>query len=266
MSHTKIIIKNNVRIYASDYTKIAQEAINRHKTKPLASLALSTAIAVFGPLSTMKKEGRTTALYKFNGVLKNLLVESNVEGDIRALVGNPNVETDFDKKDINQIPIRVGMGEVGTLKIVNEWNGQQFGGEVSMANGDITTDLAFYFDQSEQTRTAVVSDIKMKDAQKIERAYSMIFQLLPSSTEEDIVWIEEFIKNNKMSSMSFEEYVDKIDGLLLEVKDTRWKCTCTDEKMKNIADMIPPKEREEIILEFGFLEVTCNYCNKIFKY
>lgn len=266
MAYTKIIIKNNIRIYLSDFTDIAQEAILNHNTKPLASLALSTAIAVFGPLSFMKKEGRTIAHYKFNGALKNILVESNVEGDVRALIGNPDIVTDYDNKDINQIPIRVGIGESGTLKIINEWKDNQFGGEVEMANGDITTDLAFYFDQSEQTQTAIISDVNMKNQKTINRAFSVIFQLLPSRTEEDIVWIEKFIQDNKMSTMSIEKYEVKINGNALETKLARWKCTCSEEKMKNLLKLVSKKEREEIIKEYGTLEVKCNFCNKKYTY
>lgn len=266
MSNTKIIIKNNIRVYVSDYTEIAQEAMERHRTKPLASLALSTAIAVFGPLSAMKKEGRTVAHFKFNGPLKNILVESNVEGDIRALIGDPSVVTDYDNKDVNEIPLRVGIGEVGTLRIINEWKDQQFGGEVALANGDITTDLAFYFDQSEQTQTAVISDVHMENANTVDRAWSAIFQLLPERTEEDIRWIENFVKKNKMSEGTLEDYILKINGTLLDTKSTRWKCTCSKEKMKSLLDMISEDERKEIIQEHGKLEVTCNFCNRIYNY
>lgn len=266
MSNTKIFIKNNVRIYLSDYTKIAQKGIELHKTLPLASLALSTAIAVFGPLSTMKKNGRTIAMYKFNGPLKNILVESNVDGDIRALVGNPFVTTDYDKKDINEIPIGVGIGETGTLRIVNEFKDKQFGGEVDMANGDITTDLAYYFDQSEQIQTAVVSDVRMKDPKTIQRAWSAIFQLLPTRTEEDIKWIEDFIKENKMSSFkTIEGYEKKIQGVWLDTKETRWKCKCSEGKMLSILNSIPENEKKEIIKEHGKLEITCNFCNSIYS-
>lgn len=267
MAKTKILIKGNVRIYVSDFTDIAQAAIEKHKTKPLASLAISTAIAVFGPLSTMKKEGRTIALYKFNGPLKNILVESNVEGDVRALIGNPFVETDFDNKDINQIPIRVGLGEVGTLRIVNEWDNQQFGGEVDMANGDITTDLAYYFDQSEQTQTAVVSDVNMKDKNSINRAWSAIFQMLPTRTEEDIMWVENFVKNKKMSSFnSIEDYIKEINSLFLEEKELRWKCKCTPGRMEMLLETMTPEEREQVKEEHGKLEITCNYCNTIYSF
>ncbi|NQZ66222.1 MAG: Hsp33 family molecular chaperone HslO, partial [Mycoplasmatales bacterium] len=240
--------------------------MKRHQTKPLASLALSTAIAVFGPLSTMKKEGRVVAFYKFDGALKNLLVESNVQGDVRALVGDPFVTTDFDNKDVNQIPIKVGLGEKGTLRIVNETNNNQWGGEVEMAKGDITTDLAFYFDQSEQIQSAVVSDVKMKDKMTLERAYSAIFQLIPGYLEEDISWIEKFIKNNKLSENSIETYVKKLEALELETREIRWKCKCSQEKMKKLLELMSEKEKEDIKKEYGKLEVQCNFCNNIYKF
>ena len=267
MANTQIILKGNVRIYVSNYTEISQTAIEKHKTLPLASLALSTAIAVFGPLSTMKKFGRTIAFYKFNGPLKNILVESNVEGDIRALVGDPFVSTDYDKKDVNEIPLRVGLGEVGTLRIVNEYNDNQFGGEVEMANGDITTDLALYFDQSEQTQTAVVSDVIMDGPNKVKRSWSAIFQLLPTRVEEDIKWIEDFIKNNKMSSFeTIDEYINKISGSPLETKEVRWKCKCSQEKMEGLLKTVTEEERKQIIEEHGTLEITCNFCNTVYKF
>ncbi|NQZ65725.1 MAG: Hsp33 family molecular chaperone HslO [Mycoplasmatales bacterium] len=48
-----------------------------------------------------------------------------------------------------------------------------------MAKGDITTDLAFYFDQSEQSHSAVISDVGMKYKDTLERAFSVIFQVMP---------------------------------------------------------------------------------------
>lgn len=219
MGFSKIIIKNNVRIYISDLTDVAQEGITRHKTSPLPSLILATAIATFGPFAVIKDHGRTSIMLKSNGPIKNVIVESNAEGHIRALVGNNDIPTDFDNKDINAIPIKVGIGEVGTLRVVNEYNGENFGGEVLMAKGDIVTDLAFYFDQSEQIYTAIVSDVKMKDKETVERAFSVLFQMLPGHTEEDIEFVENTIKNNKLSTMTLDEYTKIIGGSVVGKKE-----------------------------------------------
>lgn len=266
MSNTKIILKNNVRIYVSDYTSVAQTAIEKHETLPLASLTLATAIVTFAPLAVMKKQGKVSTFFEFNGPLKNISVQSNAEGDIRALIGNPKTPTDFDDKDPNAIPIKVGTGEVGSLKVIHQYLDNTFGGEVKMANGDMVTDLAFYLDQSEQINSAVVADVRMKDKFTLEKAVSVIFQMLPGHTEEDIIWVENFIKNNKLSKNSNEEYINKIDGKILDTKEVRWNCGCTKEQMKKLIELIEPQERKEIIEEIGFIEIICNFCNTKYKY
>lgn len=265
MAFSKIIIKNNVRAYVSDLTEVAQEAVLRHNTSPLPSLALATAIAVFGPFAIIKARGRTSVLLKANGPLKNIIVESDSDGHIRALVGNPDIPTDYDNKDINLIPIKVGVGESGFLRVVHEYEGESFGGEVLLAKGDIVTDLAYYFDQSEQIYTAVLSDVKMKDKQNVERAYSVIFQMLPGYQEEDVEFVENMIKNHKLSTMSLDDYTKLIGGSLVGEKSLAWKCNCSEEKMKNLLNLISEEEQKQIIAEHGFIEVTCNFCNNKYK-
>lgn len=265
MSNSKIIIKNNVRLYLTDLTDVAQEAIENHKTTPLPSLILATAIAAFGPFAIIKARGRTSVLMKTDGPIKNIIVESNSDGDIRALVGNHDIPTDYDNKDINLIPIKVGIGNTGMLRVIHEFNGENFGGEVSLAKGDIVTDLAYYFDQSEQIYTAIVTDVEMKDKTTVARAYSAIFQMLPGYTEEDVLFIEDIVKNHKLSSMTLAQYKDKVGGSLVGEKQLQWKCTCSEEKMKDLLNVIDKKEQEEIIKEIGFLEVTCNFCNSKYK-
>ena len=97
MSKSIVILKNQIRGYVSDLTSVAQTAIEKHETKPLASLAMATAIAAYGPLAKMKKYGKTIVTVKGDVPLKNIIVESNTEGDIRALVGNPHVLTEYDE-------------------------------------------------------------------------------------------------------------------------------------------------------------------------
>lgn len=94
MSYTSIYIKGNIRVYLSDLTDVAQTAITKQKTTPLASLALATSVVAFGPFAIIKTHGRTSAMIKSNGSIKNIIVESNSSGDIRALVGNNEILTE----------------------------------------------------------------------------------------------------------------------------------------------------------------------------
>ena len=269
MSQIKIIKKDNVLIYASNLKNLSNDAIKIQKTTPLASLALATSIVVFSPLSAMKKYGKTSVFYSFNGPLKNIVLETNVNGDVRALIGNPNVSTDFDNVDPNQIPLRVGLGEKGTLRITSEFNGNNFGGEVEMANGDIVSDLAYYFDQSDQINSAIVSHVELDENKKIKRAESIIFKIYPSNDEQkekDIQWISNFIKKHKISQMTFEEYIEKIEGKVIDEIKMRWKCKCSEEKTKSIIKLLSNEEKKKIINEFGKLEIMCNFCNKKYEW
>lgn len=266
MSITKNILKGKIRIYLSDYTEIAQMAINKHETLPLASLTLGTAVAVFGPLGLMKKHGKVLTHYKFDGPLEEIMVESTIDGLIRANIKNPKVVTDYDKKDINAIPIKVGLGNTGQLKITNMYGEQSFGGMVEMFKGDITSDLAFYFDQSEQTSSAVLSSVRMKNAKTVERAYSCIFQLMPGCTEEEIAELEKFIKYHKLSDYNIHQFEELIDGELQIEYKTRWQCNCSKPRMKNILQMLSQEERHELLQEHGVLEIKCNFCNETYKF
>jgi len=186
MSKTISIIKGEVRIYVTDATEVAQIVMKNHKTLPLASLAVSTAVATFGTFGHIKKGITTSVNVKGSGPLKNIIVETNGVGGLRALVGNPFVATEVDETDFNNIPLTVGIGDSGTLKIVHSTDKINFGGEVPLANGDITTDLAYYLDQSEQINSAVVSSVILKDPKHLKHAKAVIFQMLPKHDETDV--------------------------------------------------------------------------------
>ena len=262
MSKITTILKGNIRIYVTQATEVAQAAIDAHNTKPLGSLIISTAIACFSTLASLYKEQKISSIIKSNGASKTILVETKPNGDVRGLIGNPWVITEADKKDFNNIPLTIGIGDSGTLKIVRNINGDFFGGEVALANFDIVTDLAFYFDQSDQIFTAVLSDVKLETPTKLKKANSVIFQMLPNHTKEEIEFVEDFIKKNKLSLIEPSKYINKLNGIIIDEKEIRWKCSCSLDKMKKIIKVISKEERENIIKKYGKLEIKCNYCNK----
>ena len=266
MSNTTFIIKGEVMIYVTDAKAIAQEAIDRHKTLPLASLALATSIAVLGTFGSYKKGIHTSVNVKGNGPLKNIIVETNGNGKLRALIGNPFVKTDADEKNFNNIPLTVGIGDGGSLKIVHTNEKINFGGEVPLANGDITTDLAYYLDQSEQINSAVISSIILDSPQKLEHARAVIFVMLPKHSEKDIRWLENFIKNNSLENLSLVDYIKNINGKILETMNLKWQCTCNKNKMLKVAKTLPQNDQKELIQKYGYVEIICNFCKNKYQF
>ena len=270
MSKAFIVIKNNIRIYAQDLKDLSNDIIKAQKTMGLTSLVLASAISVFSSLSIMNKEGEVHVSYSpINAMIKKIIIEGNSKGEIRALIDNKKIITEYDGdiNKLNSVPLQLVNGNEGTLKIINIKKENPFGGEVKIVKGDFVTDLAYYFNQSAQIKSAVLSDVALLSKNKIKKSLSVIFQLLPKHTEKDIKWIEAFVKNNKLSNFkNINEIISKIDGKVLETKVFTYKCKCSKEKMKAIVDALSENEKKSIIKEIGFIEIKCEFCNNKFQF
>ncbi|MCP4336286.1 MAG: Hsp33 family molecular chaperone HslO [Mycoplasma sp.] len=267
MSKIKLFIKNNVRIYISDLTNIANKALKIHNSKPLGSLVLGTAIAVLGPLSIIKRNEKVTAIINGKGANGTIIVDSNSKGDIRASISDPTVTTDVDKTNPNMIPLSIGVGTQGSLKLIQTLSGITFGGEVKLVKGDIVTDMAYYYETSEQIKTAIISSVLLNENGKsFKRSYSYLFQMLPGHTEEDLIWTENFIKKHKPDKLTIEEYEEFINGQFLEEKSIQWKCNCDEKGFKKILSNLSEKEKEKLIKEYGAIIIECHFCKNVKKF
>ncbi|CAM9126067.1 Hsp33 family molecular chaperone HslO [Mycoplasma todarodis] len=262
MAKVQLLTKNNIRIYVSNMTDVANVAVEKHEALPLGALILATSIAVFGPLTAIKRNTKNSAILNGDGSTGTVIVESTEEGFVRASIANPKVVTEYDKTRPNDLPLGVGIGQVGTLKILNTAGDLTFGGEVKLAKGDVVTDMAYYFEKSEQTRTAVLSSVLLGENSHVERAYGVTMQMLPGYTEEDVQWVEQFLKKNKLGEMELEEFVSNMEAIKLEEKELIWKCSCSKEKFQIMFDSIPADEKAKIIKEHGAIEIKCNFCRE----
>ncbi len=266
MSKIRLLTKNNIRVYLSDMTDISNIAIEKHKAKPLAALVLGTAISVFGPLTTIKRNSKTSAIVNGGGPLGTIIVDSNDKGGVRASISDGSVVTDVDDKDPNLIPISIGVGSEGELKILQTSDQVTFSGEVKLVKGDIVTDMIYYYDASEQIKTAVVASVLIGPNKKLSRAYSILFQMLPGYTEEDIEWVEGFIAKHPIINMSLEEYEAEIKGDFLEEQKVEWSCSCEKTGFQSILSTLSEKEKQDIIKEHGAIEITCDFCKNSKKF
>ncbi|MGL6124972.1 MAG: Hsp33 family molecular chaperone HslO [Metamycoplasmataceae bacterium] len=261
-SYTKIIIKNNVRIYISDYTKVSQEILNIHKYNPLPSLILANGIATFGPLGFLYNVEKISILMKTNGPMKNFLLEFK-NNSIRALMGDGNIITEYDDNGLyNHIPLILGIGDEGLLRVSRFIKGIPYNSEVKLANGDIVTDLAYYLNKSDQVFSAILNDIWLNEGDhlKVDRANSAIFQLLPNHTDEDVEWIENLIKNNNFKKMNLDDFIQIIDGKELSHNNLIYNCDCTSEKMLNAIRLLSKNDRNDLINKGSDIDVKCDFC------
>lgn len=260
---TKIIIKNNIRIYLSDLADVVNPILNYHKYKPLPSLILANAITTFTPLKFLYESNNMMIRYKTNGAIKSLILEIKFN-NVRALISNYLIETEYDKEKYNSIPLILGIGDEGILEVAREVNGELFKSETPLAKADIVTDLAYFLNKSDQIFSAVLTDVYLNEKNHLEttKAKNVIFQLLPDHTEKDKEWIENFIKNNNFKDTPLLEYEKLIDGKLLSIKQIDASCWCSDEKIIEALKLLKQEELKDIFKDKKSIEVKCEFCNQ----
>ena len=108
--------------------------------------------------------------------------------------------------------------------------------------------MTWYFDQSEQIKTAVITSVKLETKNQLLKSWGVIFQLMPNAKEEYIKLIEKIINEKWITkSRNLDEFTSKIGGVFLEEKEIRWKCKCSRESLKKFIEQMDEKEKEEII-------------------
>ena len=258
---TKIIIKNNIRIYLSDLQNLANDILSYHKYLPLPAIILGNSLAVFSPLKFLYDSQKLMIRIKSNGPINSLIMEIQ-DHDVRALISDPNIVTEYDNKNYNEIPLILGIGDDGSLEISRKIKNEYFNSVTKLVRFDIVTDLAYFLNVSDQIFSAILSDVELSPDNPLifSKVRSIIFQLLPNHTEDDKKWIEDFVANINIKTLSIKEIEDKIDGKLLETKHLSSKCWCSKEKMIKAILLLPMKEQEE--LKKNSLEIKCEFCLK----
>lgn len=257
--YTKIILKNNVRIYLSDLQDVVDQILNYHHYLPLPSLILAHALCAFIPLKYLYRTNNLLVRIKDNGAMKTLIFEAKNDR-VRALISNPNIETEYDQGDYNQIPLILGIGDHGILEVSREIQGKFYTSETPLVKADIVTDVAYFLNQSDQTFSAVVNDVwlSLEDQRKTVRAKNMIFQLLPNYNEDDLVWIEDFIKQYPLKDYEVDEVEKLIDGQLILVQKVDDSCWCSYEKIIEAINILSNDEKDNLFAKE--VEVKCEFC------
>ncbi|MGL5308563.1 MAG: Hsp33 family molecular chaperone HslO, partial [Metamycoplasmataceae bacterium] len=208
-----------------------------------------------------------TILMKTTGAMKTLLLEFK-NNAIRALIGDGNIETEYDNNGLyNNVPLILGIGDEGFLRVSRFVNGIPYISEVMLANGDIVTDLAYYLNKSDQVFSAILNDVWLNENEylKVDRANSIIFQLLPNHTEKDIIWIEDLIKNNNFKKIQLLDFIKAIGGKELSHHKVIAKCDCNSEKMLNAIRLLSEKDKNELLDTGKDIEIKCDFCLRVIK-
>lgn len=159
----------------------------------------------------------------------------------------------------------------GTLTVIKE-DGffRPFVGSSSLISDDVSQNLMYYFDKSEQIPTAVAIGVELKNG-VCTAAGGVIMQLLPNTSDENRDRAEECMQNfvavtkvlkdrgaDGIMEMFFKDETDKFGKYTYFPE---YKCNCSRAKISNVLKPLGEEELMNIISEQGKISVHCHYCN-----
>ncbi len=269
-----IVRSKNCRVFTCDTTKLLEEARVRHGLWPTASAALGRMMSVTLMMGAMNKnKEKMTVTINGGGSIGTMLATTNSDGKIKAFVANPEVHYTYN--DTGKLAVGVAVGTEGTLQVIKDMGLKEpFVGTVPLQSGEIGDDFSYYFMVSEQTPSVVSVGVLVNDTNEIISSGGFIIQLLPDATEEDIVYIEEKMKNfpsvssliqeGKQPENILEMLFDDID--ILDSQDLMFECDCSKDRMKEALMTVGKQELQAMIDEDHGCEMRCQFCNEKYQF
>ena len=242
----------------------------------------------------MKDMEHTAIKFEGNGPAQGYSVEASSTGFVRSFLFNEHIQLDkpLESWDLNPF---LGQGTI-TFSRIHKDDKYPQSSTVEVNSGNIATDFATYFAQSEQINTAFNSSIQFDKQGRVIGAGAMYLQIMPKTggtakvgsqvdshaeeTAEDddlLRRVENAFKACPSLGLLYsEKQVDSEDiiiGLFREfsptislTRDVIFDCKCNEEYYINYLRTLP-KEQIEDIKKNGPdpLEIICRNCGSIYK-
>lgn len=268
--------EERVRVYICSSTALVEEARKRFDMYPTSAAALGRVLSVGSLMGCMLKSEKEQLTIKINGggPIGSILVDAYSDGHVRGFVSDPHIMLQYN--DTGKLAVGMAVGNQGTLEVIKDLHlKENWGGVVELQSGEIGNDFAYYFTASEQTPSAVSVGVLVDCDHSILAAGGLIIQLLPDAREEDIIKIENVVKQMKHISTYIQEYESLEDILkelfqedvkILSTQDICFQCDCDKAKMKRALTTLSKEDRMAMIEEDHGCEITCNFCNEQYHF
>ena len=270
-----------LRVWVVKATSAARTAQRVHNLSPMAAAVMGRAIVGAILLSSLIKHAtnqKVALKIEGDGPIGYVYVEVDGKGRVRGFVKNPNVP--LFTKEVNgrtKLDIAKAIGN-GTLSVIKDLGmGKPYVGVVPLVSGEIAEDIAYYLVQSEQIPSAVGIGVKLDETGQIKVAGGWLVQEMGGTSEKALKVIEESVKKLPPVSDLLEQgkrpedialmiIPKELDPHLLGLKEIEYYCPCDEEIVKNVVAGLPQEEIDAIFKENEFLEVSCRFCGKVYRY
>lgn len=265
-----------VKISAVSARNMVERARQIHGLSPTASAALGRTLCAASMLGELMKEDDASLTIRINGggPIGSIIAVSDSDGCTRGYVTNP--EADLPTRADGKLDVGGLVGRDGMLTLSRDLGLKEpYIGSVELVTGEIAEDLAQYMVESEQIPAAVGLGVLVDTDKSIKAAGGFIVQLMPGAPEELITKLEDNIfMMDQLTTVLDEDGIDAVIGQVLlgldpqeaERRPVEYRCSCSRERVAQALRSCGEAELREMAAEGRDVEVSCQFCDKVYSF
>lgn len=241
------------------------------------------AAVVDGPADETRERHQLTrnaAVLAAEGLVASLLLSAHVKGDERLSVEvrgeRPPVSFSCDVDAEGVLRARFSPTKLppdrrvnGVMSVVKSVGPRElYRGIAEIRNEGFEGALQRFLDESQQTDSRVRIQADADAEGRVVFAAGLLVERLPGMSPEDFAaTFDEVVKGDFRELMTVFAF-GQLAGEAVEVlgsQDFVYRCSCSRERVEATLQALGRDEIESLIAEQGGAEVTCQYCNAVYK-
>lgn len=270
-----LIADGKVRLYAASCTEMVNQMRANHRLGLLESYVLGQGYIAGALLSSsVKGNDRIRLSIECGGPIKGMQIEAWACGAVRGyLLANPiKLEKELTTLDTSLL---YGPGFLSVTKLL-EGSKAPFTGQIMMEYGNLASDLALYYKESEQTPTMFYISLDYDSKGRIWGAGGLFLQALPGCDDETLGRLQE--ESGKLPNLSkylasggdirtyVEDNYSPYGAEYLEHGKLGFSCPCRRETFEKYLQNLPKSEKEGILGGNFPLELECFNCGTVYQF
>ncbi|HSW68573.1 MAG TPA: Hsp33 family molecular chaperone HslO [Gammaproteobacteria bacterium] len=247
--------------------KSFRTVMQQHQYPPVIQTILGEMLIAASLLSgSIKFKGRITVQFQGKGKLRLLLAQSNDELQLRGFAEWQG--------ELTQEELITHLKEGVLVITINPEvdGGQQYQGIVAWQGNSLAHSIEGYFNTSEQLPTRVWFAVNDR------RAAGFLIQMMPEESAhssqldhwEHITHLTSTLTSNELLNLDNEKILHRLyveeDIRIFSPKPVIFRCTCSQTRSENALRLLGEMEVEQELTEKQIIIVTCEFCNKEFKF
>ena len=260
-------------ITARDTVERAREI---HSCSPTAIAALGRTLCAASIMGNMMKEEDASLTIRVagDGPIAGVVAVSDCEGNVRGYVGNTQV--DLPLRSDGKLDVGGAVGRSGMLTVSRDIGLKEpYVGSTELVSGEIAEDITAYLLESEQVPSACALGVLVDTDCTVKAAGGFIVQLMPGADgsltdklEDNIFMMDQLttILDEDGTEEVFAQVLKGIDYHIVSHEAVEYRCACSRERVEQALSSVGKEELEKMISEGKDIEVSCQFCDRIYGF